>query len=312
MKFLWLLSLIPQIVFGKTLIFTTAFNRPDFIEWQHRLLTKFMRDEYEYVVFSDANTNQSQAAIQKVCDELGVRCIAIPQDIHTRPYLTRQSGDNLQQPNIRNCNAVQWAWDHYIVKHDGPVLLIDSDMFPIRPFSAEEILKDHDLAYVCWSTSDLVSHQNYDYMWIALICFNMNTLPSPNTICFNCGFLPGTNAVVDSGGWTHLYLQKYRQELRFKDISFVQGHHFYCPYRYGSPPSLIPPNEEIITNLTKRGFPPQEIEFVLEKPDTIELLFDNHFLHYRCGTNYEQHSAQHLNKKDQTILSFFNKILLAQ
>ncbi len=311
MKFLLFLCLIPQLAFCKTLIFTTAFNRPDFIEWQHKLFEKFMEDEYEYMVFSDANTEAMQAEIQNKCDELKVTCINVPQSIHTQPYLTRRSIENLHQPNIRNCNAVQWAWDHYIVKHQGPVLLIDSDMFLIRPFSVEQALKEHDTAFVLYSGDDPETQINYGYMWIALICFNMETLPAPETICFNCGILPGTAAMVDSGGWTHFYLKKYQQELRSRIISYVPGYTFYCPYyrNITSLQHLSTPNEEIVADLTKRGFTNHEIEFVLEKPDTIELLFDNHFLHYRCGTNYEGYSMQHIEKKDRAILSFFNKIL---
>lgn len=310
MKYALLLCLIPQLIFSKTLIFTTAFNRPDFIEWQHKLFNKFMLDDYEYIVFNDASTQKDHVSIHATCRYLKIRCIDIPQSIHTQPYLSRQIHDNLQQPNIRNCNAVQWAWDNYILKHKGPVLLIDSDMFLIRPLSLEKALEGSDLAYVSWSTTDMFNGNPYRYMWIALIGFNMNTLPSPEEICFNCGYLPNTNAVVDSGGWTSIYLRKFQNELKTKDISFLQGHTFFCPYRYGPPNQQINASPlEIRENLAQRGFTNQEIEMVLQKPDTIELLFDNHFLHYRCGTNYEGYSHKYLNSKDEILISFFEEIL---
>lgn len=312
MRWLLLFCLIPQFAFSKTLIFTTAFNRPDFIQWQHKLFNKFMLDDYEYIVFSDANTQQMQAEIQEMCDELGIACIPVPQEIHTRPYLVRRKNDNLHQPNIRNCNAVQWAWDNYLVKHNGPVLLVDSDMFLIRPLSLEDLFKECDLAYVPWGTEDPRTHRGYSYMWIALIAFNLRTLPSPETICFNCGIIPNTSAIVDSGGWTYFYLQKYQHLLKTQLIPWIQGHEFYCPYRYTDRKPKSAPHEVMIDDLTNRGFTPQEIELVLEKPDTIELLWNNHFLHYRCGTNYEKYSTQHLDKKDRAVLSFFNKILLGE
>ncbi len=137
----------------------------------------------------------------------------------------------------------------------------------------------------------------------------MKTLPQPEKINFNCGTLPGTAAVVDSGGWTYFYLNEYENSLRTKNISFVQGIHFYCPYRYTTLEYADLSEAEIISNLTQRNFTPHEIELVLQKPDTIELLFDNHFLHYRCGTNYEKYSREHLNKKDKILNSFFNKLL---
>ena len=39
---------------GKVLIFTFAYNHPDFIELQHQLFQKFLKDEYEFVVFDDS------------------------------------------------------------------------------------------------------------------------------------------------------------------------------------------------------------------------------------------------------------------
>ncbi|MCF7852556.1 MAG: hypothetical protein K9M07_04880 [Simkaniaceae bacterium] len=315
MRYIFLLLLaVPQFIFSKTLIFTTAFNRPDFIELQDKLFKKFFLDDYEYIVFSDANTAQLQNKIRCVCNQLNVKCIDVPQGIHTQPYLPRLSGDNLHRPNIRNCNAVQWAWDNYMSKHNGPVLLMDSDMFLIRPFSAEKLMSKYDIAYVAMGTEDPITKKGYAYMWIALICFNTQTLPELNAFCFNCGQLPNTNAIVDSGGWTYLYLKKYQNQIKYKNINCVPGCDFYCPYRYTHPSRQRPKqvsSDIIIENLTTRGFTKNEIDMILCQPDTIELLFDNHFLHYRAGSNYEKYSKNHLDKKDRILLSFFDKILSA-
>ncbi len=161
--FFALVSFIPGVLFSNTLIFTTAFNRPEFIELQHKLFKKFMKDEFEYIVFNDANNKDSEEEINKVCRRLGIQCVKIPQSIHTQPYLKRADGDSFPIPNIRNCHAVQWAWDHYILQHNDVVLLVDSDMFLIRPFSLQETLQEYDLAYVIWGTEDAISHQRYDY-----------------------------------------------------------------------------------------------------------------------------------------------------
>ena len=313
MKYLLFIVLcIPQIAFCKTLIFTTAFNRPDFVDFQDKLFKKFIQDDYEYIVFSDANTKELKKEMRNVCERLNIKCIDIPQHIHQQPYLPRLPGDNLHQPNIRNCNAVQWAWDNYMSKHEGPVLLIDSDMFLIRPFSPRELMNQYDVAFVSWGTVDPVTNIGYDFMWIALICFNMGTLPELNSLCFNCGRLPNTYTSIDSGGWTHLYLQKYRNQLNIKYISWVCGYEFYCPYKYAHPDLQRPKqisSEVIIKNLRERSFSEDEIELVLQQPDTIELLLDNHFLHYRAGTNYEKYSKDHLDKKERILLSFFDRIL---
>src|SRR5271156_2071886 len=74
---------------AKILIFTYAFNRPEFIEFQHKTFQKFLKDEYEFIIFSDAKTDSQHKEIESVCFKYDLKCIRIPQEIHDRPYLER-------------------------------------------------------------------------------------------------------------------------------------------------------------------------------------------------------------------------------
>ncbi len=303
---------LPLCLFADSVVFTTAFNRPDFIELQYRLFEKFLEDDYQFWVICDGNTPEKCSSIQSVCDRLHIPCRHVPQEIHDRPYLTRSPGDNYNNPNVRHCNATQWAWDNFFSSHDGPVMLIDSDMFLIRPFSIEKTLENTHLAGIYWGTEDMITHEPKSYLWLGLILFNNRILPEKHTICFNCGWLPGTHAICDSGGWTHFYLAKHKNTLQVTSLSFVQGHEFFCPYRYTSE-SLQNfdhlSKEEIEKNLSDRGFTRAEIKLAQEKPYTIELIGDNHFLHYRAGSNYENYSEEFLSHKDKILMKFFNEIL---
>jgi hypothetical protein len=164
---------------------------------------------------------------------------------------------------------------------------------------------------IYWGTEDHVTKQPCRYLWLVLILFNNQILPGRQTICFNCGVLPGTNIIGDSGGWTKIYMDKYKDVLKIRDMNLVQGNQFYCPYRYGATDQSFDtiPNDQIIANLSQRGFTKNEIELALKKPYTIELFGDNHFLHYRAGTNYEKYSDSFLSFKDKILLEFFEKIL---
>lgn len=320
-KWMFVFFISPIFLFGKTLVFTTAFNRPDFIELQYKLFEKFLEDDYEFWVVSDANTLETQTAIRDICDKLGIILIQVPQEIHNLPYLPRIAGCaakqfvDYQSPNVRHCNSVQWAWDHYISQHEGPVMLIDSDMFLIRPFSVERTLENKHLAGVLWGTQDMVTGEPYSYLWLALILFNNPSLPERETLCFNCGTLPQTQAVCDSGGWTNLYLTKFKDRLNLHQLSYEQGHQFFCPYRYAPQESQNfdhLSSDQIMQNLRSRNFTEDEIRLVLKKPYTIELLAGNHFLHYRAGTNYENYTGSFISKKDKLLAKFFKTILCAQ
>lgn len=313
MKLFFALLLLPVCaLFGKTMVFTTGFNRPDFIELQYKLFEKFLEDDYQYIVISDANTPERRESIQGICDKLGILCYQVPQAIHDMPYLQRQPEDNYNNPNVRHCNSVQWAWDNYFSQHEGPVMIIDSDMFLIRPFSVAKTLENYHFAGVFWGTADIETGQPYSYLWLALILLNNPILPEKETICFNCGRLPNTQAICDSGGWTSLYIKKFEDSLKIKMFSYLQGHQFYCPYRYASEEAQTFDrfsNEEIYADLTRRGFAEAEINLILKKPNTIELLGDNHFLHYRAGSNYENYSNQFLADKDTILREFFDTLL---
>ena len=54
---------------SKILIITSAYNRPEFVEVQARTFTKFLRDEYEFVVFNDANSSAVYSQIEQMCDK---------------------------------------------------------------------------------------------------------------------------------------------------------------------------------------------------------------------------------------------------
>lgn len=310
-RYFVLLISVPLFLHSYAIVFTTAFNRPDFIELQHRLFEHFLLDEYEFWVVCDANSPEMRITIEDTCKNIGANFLQVPQEIHDRPYLFRSPGDNFNNPNVRHCNSVQWAWDHFFSQHDGPVMIIDSDMFLIRPFSISSILENKHLAGVFWGTEDTVSGKAYSYLWLALMILNNPHLPEKESLCFNCGVLPGTQAVCDSGGWTSIYLNKHKGILKIHNLSFLQGHQFYCPYRY-APPDLQDfdhiTEEEKVINLRSRGFTENEINLALQKPYTIELLGDNHFLHYRAGTNYENYSNQFLSEKDKTLINFINSI----
>jgi hypothetical protein len=184
-------------------------------------------------------------------------------------------------------------------------------MFPVRPFSVKELLGQTMIGGVFLSTRDLITNAPCSYLSLMLIMFDMDKLPEVKTINFNCGIPIGTSLILDSGGWTMFYLNKWAEKIKVNAFDWQHGHTFYCPYVYAGPINQPKQSsvEEITENLQRRGFTDQEIMLVLEKPDTIEFLCRNHFLHYRAGSNYENYSDEAINRKTKTLSKFFNSIL---
>ena len=268
---------------AKVLIITHSYNRPDFIEIQYKTFQKFFQDPYEYLVFNDAPEEGAAARIEEMCAQFGIECVRIPQSIHTQPYLPRDPQDDLQNPAVRCANVVQYSLDTKGFDHDGPVLIVDADLFLIREFSLAAQLKGYDLGGV-WQKRD-----RFLYLWNGLVLLDMHTLPDKRTLNFNCTKIEGIS--LDVGGATYHYLQAH-PDLRCLSIETL----FFKTWDF----------------LSDRQRQHPHVTWLFEEhPTEIEFLWDYTFLHYRSGTNWNHKDAAYHQAKTAILNRYIEKILSA-
>jgi len=246
-------------------IFTYSYNRPEFIELQHRTFKKFLRDDYKFIVFNDAKSDHLCSAIERMCEKFDIECIRIPQEIHSRPYLQRWSTEDPTGANCRNANVVMYSLHTKGFKHDDILALIDSDLFLIQPFSIREYLKGYDIAGLWQGRSKDPSSPSVQYLWIGIVFMNMATLPDIQTIDFNCGFVG--DVPVDVGGQTYHYLHNH-PDVKVRSINT-------------DAPSLDHIDERMYTFL-RRG--PFAMQFFCA---------DGCWVHYGGGTNWDYRPVNH-------------------
>jgi hypothetical protein len=292
--------LVSAALQAKVLIITHNFNRPEFIEIQYKTFKHFLQDEYEFVVFNDANTPDMFKQINEMCDRYNIKSIAIPQSIHDKPYLPRLPGDDYHRPNVRHVNALQYSLDVLGFDFDGIVAIVDSDLFLVKPMSIHEYMADCDIA-----AGQRGVPGNVFYFWPGIVFLKMNELPNRRSMNFNCGVINGYN--VDSGGWTHYYLSAH-PTLRIKWINELMAGVLFCPDRFCNVHVADSRAEEIIA-LQNMGFDEEQIKFLQQKPDSIEFFCQNRFLHYRAGTNYDNQSDQYLAYKHNLIHTYLDAIM---
>lgn len=299
-----LFFLMPVSICAKVLIITYSCNSPHFIEMQDKTFKRFLNDDYEFVVFNDARRENIKQQIDDMCNQLGIRVFRIPQEIHNRPYLPRQAGDNLQGASERHVNCIQYSLDTLGFNHDDIVFLLDSDMFLIRPFSITEYMKDKDIASFIKRNATGIH-----YLWPGICFLNMSNLPDKRSLNFNCGRM--NNWPTDSGGWTYYYLTKYPQ-LRVSDINSLFSHQLFLGdshFRRSADSFEAVPKEIRTTVYIHWGFNDNEIKFLLKQPDTFEFYLDHHFIHYRGGsTDTTQGQTYHTNKWN-IFTEFINEAL---
>ena len=280
---------IAQLAQAKVLVITHACNRPEFIPIQHKTLKKFLLADYEFVVFNDARDPHLRKAISKTCKDLGITHIKIPQEIHDRPYLYRMPGESYNHACVRCANVVQYSLDTLAFNHDDLVLVIDSDLFLVKPFDIREYMRDYDLAGLAQSRDPDVY-----YIWNGIFILNVPALPHIQELNFNCGIVK--NSFVDVGGYTHYYLEKYASTLRIKYMGATRLSH------------LLTDCSE--AELHAQGFNAQTIQFIKKGIHNTEFFENGTFFHYRGGTNWDGQSQQyHLTKKsilDECLAEILN------
>lgn len=291
------------------LIITHAYNRPEFIAIQQRTFKAFLKDTYELVVFNDATTDEMELAIRNACDAIGIRCIRIPQEIHTRPYLHREPYDPLNGTNVRHANNVQYSCDVLGFDHDGIVCIIDSDMFLVRPFSINEYMHNKEVAGLIKRPFRYEKDpRNLDYICPALCFLHMNKLPDKRTLNFNCGVIEKT-IHSDSGGWTYFYLKKHPHIIphNISSIYSYQLHLGSIDFQLDIDETIS--DEQRIKWYKHYGFNQKEITFLLKKPHTFEYFLDQHFFHYHGGSNYHGKSKEFHEYKTTIFKEYIEDIL---
>jgi hypothetical protein len=297
--FKMLIFLMVMPLYSQVLVITHAFNRPDFIPYQYFTFKKFLKDDYKFVVFNDARDMHHKKSIEDVCNMLGIDCIRIPQAVHDRPYLKRWPGEDYNHSVVRCANVVQYSLDVLGFDHNGIVMIIDSDMFLVKPFSLESFMTDNkiDIAGV------YQGRQGIKYLWNGIVFMNMNTLPNRRTLDWNCGKVEGVS--VDVGGQTHYYL-KYNPHINVHYIQQIHSDGLICNMCRERHNAKCSHNDEILMkyNITDE----KTVKFLKAGPVNIEFFHNESFLHYR-GAGWD-HKTPHYHQVKTKLVDEYIKDLL--
>lgn len=275
---------------GKVLIISHHCAQPFFIELQAKTFAHFLKDDYEFVIFNDAKSPQIRREIVEECRKYGVRCIRISPEIHNQPYLRRERKEDYNIPSVRTANAVQYSLDLIGFNFPGIVCIIDSDMFPTKEFSIEEMMEGVDLRAV--PQVRLGRHnERIDYIWNGLVLFDMRTLPNKRSINFNCGPIKGT--MTDTGGYTYHYLKENAKNLRFKPLS----HELLDRLAKWHSENILPSQYHHYIPLLEAG-PPLNMEVIQE----------GLFFHYRGGGLWDVAHKQQTLQKNEFVQNFIREL----
>lgn len=277
-------------------ILTFHYNKPDFLELQRRALDAFMQEQdYELIAFNDAPEEKMAASIHAMCETLGIRCVRFEQEWHSSNPLNHRLWGHLQnstirshlnfrgssfldvvkQPSVRHCHVIQYALDHFGYNHSDIVIILDGDMFPIRPIDVRSLMTNAHIV----GTFKYIAEQDVGYFWVPFIAMNMPAMPDKERLRFHTDRIG--NYIFDSGAHSYHYLRDHLT-LETKRFSWEGS----TSHRDAS-----------LVALQARGFTQDEARLIKELPwpQNVEFHIDKHFLHFAGSSfNVEGHDIKSL------------------
>ena len=182
-------------------VITCVVNNPIFIEIQYKTLKKYLKNDFEYIVFNDAKlypdiTNDNNVNIKKeieeLCKRLGIKCINIPNDTHYHK--------SIKCAAMRAAIGMNFMLKYQIANPDQ-YLILDSDMFLIDYLDVNERYKDYKTAFNL--RKRFLNNMKYRYMWNGIVYMDMRKIE--DIYYLDWGLIYG---ITDVGGLTEEWMNR--------------------------------------------------------------------------------------------------------
>lgn len=281
---LTLSMLITAIVYTQqkpVTIITHVYNQPSFIRLHKKTFDAFIKEEYRYVVFNDASNADMSRLIQQTCAELNVECIRVPDHAPHR-----------QSPGHRHMDGIKFSLEQVGFEHDGIVMIIDSDMFPIRPISLYDYMADRD--FIGGYQERHNDRIKIEYTSPCLVIMNMAQLPNKYTLNFDGNHVEGV--ACDVGGHSYYY---------FRDNPTVNVHMYTAVSK-----DFLPMDAQALMAL---GYDLNSIDLLLnlKREYGFEFHGDTNFIHfYAGGSNWPGYSPTFIDAKKVILNDFVDKQII--
>ncbi len=285
-------------------VLTCVVNNLGFIKIQYYTLKKYLKNDYEFIVFNDAkeypnDTNGGNINIRKditnLCKDLGIKCIEIPNDYH---YYK-----NLKCPSTRSAIGMNFMLRYQLANPDQ-YLILDSDMFLVDYLDINERYGNYKTAF--YIQDRVFENRIVRYAWIGVIYLDFRKIEDKYLIDW------GTNyGVTDCGGLTEAWVngllkpnEKYPTSLELnwnKEDNFnttdvylfktIRGHNLTIK----NIPDNVKKNKKLY-------------EYLKEDDRNINDLiycefYDGIFLHYHSGCNWRGEGFDFHQKRTEKLMN---------
>jgi hypothetical protein len=173
----------------KISIFSFAVNDKFPIDIVHRQYAKYMKENFEFILFNDAFDSNMEQNINTIASHNNIKCVRVPQNIHS-----------IQNPSLEYAATINWAVHNYACNNNCEIIgIVHTDVFPICDVYVSSILGENIIA----STTEfrIINEKAITYLYPALTFVNMTRLKNVHELDF--GVSPG----LDVGGKTSEFIK---------------------------------------------------------------------------------------------------------
>lgn len=243
-------------------IYTFSDKAPYFIPWQYKTLKNFVTDDFEYIVMNNSSSKQLDEDIRNHCSSLAIKSIDVKKKDFTHACFSCAF-------------PIQECIDEIIAKDkDCYSVILDSDIFLMKPFSFNEFMDGWDIAGVPQSRDG--GYSIIEYMWNAFVIIDNDTCPRLDTLNFSCGTV--MKGKLDVGGMTYFYFKQF-PEVKWRRIPST---------------GIIHDHPDVMSLLPERVRKDYVFDFDME-------VLEGRWLHFRGGSRWDVKKSSYYENKEAFI-----------
>lgn len=190
-------------------LITISFNNPKVVEYQIKLIRKFVNGNYRQIICDNSNVKEKSESIRNVCEKLGVTFIRITASQNPNGYSDSHG------------IALNWVYQNIVKKRQNNFAFLDHDIMPVSPVNIDTYLKDQDFygTYGCPHKRYILNKDMW-YLWPGY-CFYRYDVLKNRKINFGkwrrFGFLKVKVVGADTGSanWPVLYSKYDSKKLKY-------------------------------------------------------------------------------------------------
>jgi glycosyltransferase involved in cell wall biosynthesis len=275
-----------------TNIVTTACNSPEYIKAQYIALCRYVPPPWQFIVFNDAKawpdiTNFGDPTmpqqIEAVCRELRIPCISVPNQGHQQ----------IASASHRHCDTLRFVM-RFVEQHPGRYWMLDSDMWPVAPYTVEELADRFagSGTFVRQSRSSPIDGKEIVYAWPNL--WWLDTTRIPTLPCWDLA--PGCDTCGASANWI--------AAQPFGAVTWLPPHFSSCTWMISDLHHNNLQNQHYLQDhVGVCGFVEADPRNMAGK--AWSELYDLRVFHVRTGSNWNGEGAAVHRKVTELVKSFF-------